>query len=195
MASSLFEHGAVRTTEAKAKEVRRFAEKLITLAKQGTLHARRQVISLLTDRKMGERLEWGVHDRRPKVIGKLFDEIAPKYADRPGGYTRIIRLAERRIGDAGVQVILQLVEEQDQPDTAAPASGGGRRKKRAAKRHAAAEQAAPTAAATAVQEAQESASQEEAEDSNAEAETSTDEESAGDSVSEDDERTDDEKAS
>ena len=107
MAASLFEHEAIRTTEAKAKELRRFVERLITIARSGTLHARRQVISMLQDRIMvnqeGEVLE-------KSVVQKLFDEIAPRYANRPGGYTRIIRLAERRIGDGGKQVVLQLVE-------------------------------------------------------------------------------------
>jgi len=109
MAASLVQHGAIRTTGPKAKELRRFAERLITIAREGTLHARRRVISLLRDRAMtdndGEFLD-------KTVVQKLFDEIAPKYVDRPGGYTRIIRLAERRIGDAGEQVLLQLVEEK-----------------------------------------------------------------------------------
>jgi len=133
-AASLFEHGAIRTTEAKAKELRRFVEKLITVARQGTLHARRQVLSELgRDRPMfgpdGNQAE-------QTVVQKLFDEIAPRYEDRPGGYTRIIRLAERRIGDAGQQVILQLVEETStsRGEPEAPS----RRKRRAVKRHAAA---------------------------------------------------------
>ncbi len=108
MAISLFQHGAIRTTEVKAKELRAFVEKLITTARQGTLHARRQVISVLGNQPLydgeGDSLD-------QTIIQKLFDEIAPRYIDRPGGYTRIIRLAERRIGDAGRQVILQLVEE------------------------------------------------------------------------------------
>lgn len=136
MAASLFQHGAIRTTEAKAKELRRFVEKLITLARTGTLHARRQVIARLRDRDI---YTWNdaEKDYTPEdktVVQKLFDEIAPRYADRPGGYTRIIRLADRRIGDAGVQVILQLIEEGGE---SGEKSAGGRRKQRAAKRHAA----------------------------------------------------------
>ncbi len=129
MAASLFEHGAIRTTEAKAKELRRFVEKLISTARKNTLHARRQILAKLGDRLIvspdGEVAE-------KTVVQKLFDEIAPRYVDRPGGYTRIIRLAERRIGDAGIQVLLQLVEE-----SAGDAAGGSRsrRKARAAKLH------------------------------------------------------------
>lgn len=146
MAASLFQYGAIRTTAPKAKELRRFVEKLITHAKKNTLHARRMVISALgRDRAM-----FGVDEERmdKTIVQKLFDEIAPSYAERPGGYTRIIRLAERRIGDAGEQVILQLVEEGKAAPTAA-AAGTSRRRRRATKRHAAAtDAAAQTAQAT-----------------------------------------------
>ncbi len=110
MAACLFEHGAIRTTEAKAKELKGFVEKLITVARKGTLAARRQVLATLNDRFMADKENDGeLLDKT--VVQKLFDEIAPKYVNRPGGYTRIIHLAERRIGDAGKQVLLQLVEE------------------------------------------------------------------------------------
>jgi len=134
MAVSLFEHGAIRTTETKAKELRRFVERLITLAKKGTLHARRRVIAELGhDRDLFD----GEGERQEKsVVQKLFDEIAPRYEDRNGGYTRLIRLAERRIGDAGRQVILQLVEESTGERDAA--AGPSRRRRRAARRHEAA---------------------------------------------------------
>jgi len=134
MAASLFQHGAIRTTEAKAKELRRFVERLITLARRGTLHARRRVVAELGDRAMTDD-EGAFLDKT--VVQKLFDEVAPKYVDRPGGYTRIIRLDERRVGDAGVQVILQLVEEGQAPRGGQTASSS-RRRRRAAKRHAAA---------------------------------------------------------
>lgn len=128
MAASLFQHGAIRTTEAKAKELRGFVDGLITTAKKGTLHARRLVVAEMGDRAMtddkGEFLE-------KSVVQKLFDEVAPKYAGRPGGYTRIIRIEDRRIGDAGKQVILQLVEE----GSASSSGGATRRKRRATKRH------------------------------------------------------------
>lgn len=134
MTASLFEHGAIKTTEAKAKDLRRFAEKLITLARKGTLHARRRVIAELQD---WHRHEFDENkDRRVKrkqtIVDKLFDEIAPRYVDRPGGYTRIIRLAERRIGDAGKQVLLQLVEETS--SQGGESRGSSRRRQRAAKR-------------------------------------------------------------
>lgn len=136
LAAALFQYGAIRTTETKAKEVRRFAEKLITTAKKGTLHARRQIIARLRDRQMDTFDEASqVYVTEDKtLVQKLFDEIAPRYADRPGGYTRIIRVAERRIGDGGEQVILQLVEEgASRSDNA----GSSSRKARAAKRYAA----------------------------------------------------------
>jgi large subunit ribosomal protein L17 len=132
MAASLIEHGAIRTTEAKAKEVRRFIERLITIARKGTLHARRQVIAMLQDRAM-------IDPENPEllaektVVQRLFDEIAPRYADRPGGYTRIIHLSERRIGDAGRQVVLQLVEEEPAEERRAGPTRSARRK-RAGKR-------------------------------------------------------------
>ena len=140
MAVSLFQHGAIRTTVAKAKELRRFVEKLITPAKKNTLHARRIVISALGQ----DRAMYGADEERldKTVIQKLFDEIAPTYADRPGGYTRIVRLAERRIGDAGKQVIIQLVEEGKAAPAAAASKGASRRRRRATKRHEATTDAA-----------------------------------------------------
>ena len=93
MVTSLFNSERIQTTEPKAKEVNRIAEKLITLAKRGDLHARRQVLAFVNDEK---------------VVGKLFDTIAPKYEGRPGGYTRIIKVGARR-GDAAEMVILELV--------------------------------------------------------------------------------------
>ena len=95
MATSLFQHGRVRTTEAKAKELRPFAEKLITLARRGDLHARRQV-----ERKIRDR----------GVSGQLFKEIGPRFAGRPGGYTRIIKLGHRP-GDGAEMVRIELLAE------------------------------------------------------------------------------------
>jgi large subunit ribosomal protein L17 len=111
MASSLFEHGTISTTIQKAKEVQRFSEKLITKAKQGTLHARRQVISELRNRGIYV-LEDKQNVRKGTVVGKLFSDIAPQYLDRPGGYTRIIKLAKTRLGDNGQLVLLQLVGQE-----------------------------------------------------------------------------------
>ena len=137
LAASLFEHGAIRTTESKAKDVRRFVEKLITVARKGSLHARRLVIARLQDRKIfdsdGNRLD-------QTIVQKLFDEVAPRYTGRTGGYTRIIRLPDRRIGDGGRQVLLQLVE-QEPAEGSAQRHGASKRRARATKRIQAASQA------------------------------------------------------
>jgi large subunit ribosomal protein L17 len=92
--TELFRHGRIRTTEAKAKAVRGEAERLITLAKRGDLHARRQVLRTIAD---------------AQIVKGLFDEIAPRYQERPGGYTRLVKLGPR-LGDAAPMVILELVE-------------------------------------------------------------------------------------
>lgn len=106
--ASLFQHETISTTMEKAKEVRPFAEKLITLAKKGTLSARRRAISMLGNRDIIDE-ENGELIRKGTVIGKLFSELGPRYLDRPGGYTRIIRLSLRRLGDNGELVLLQLL--------------------------------------------------------------------------------------
>jgi large subunit ribosomal protein L17 len=93
---ALFEHGRIITTVEKAKEARRFVEKLITLAKRGDLHARRLALARLHDRDL---------------IDHLFKEIAPRFADRPGGYTRVIKRHERRLGDAGRTAFLELLKQ------------------------------------------------------------------------------------
>jgi large subunit ribosomal protein L17 len=118
MAASLFEHGTISTTIQKAKEVQRFAEKLITKAKQGTLHARRQTISTLANRSIYVQ-EDGKNVRKGTVIGKLFSDIAPQYLERPGGYTRIIKLAKTRLGDNSKLVLLQLVGQEKKEAPAA----------------------------------------------------------------------------
>jgi large subunit ribosomal protein L17 len=112
MVSSLFEHETISTTLEKAKEVKGFAEKLITLGKTGTLASRRRAIALLNNRAIYEEQD-GQNVKVGTVIGKLFSEIAPRYLDRPGGYTRIIRLSKRRLGDNGKLVLLQLVGENE----------------------------------------------------------------------------------
>jgi len=115
MAASLFEHETISTTKEKAKEVRSFAEKLITLAKKGTLHARRRAIAVLSNRAIYTE-EDGKTVRKGTIVGKLFSDIAPRYLDRPGGYTRIIRLSKSRLGDNGQLVLLQLVgTEKEKP--------------------------------------------------------------------------------
>lgn len=97
LVKSLFAHEAIRTTEAKAKEARRPAERMITLGKDGSLHARRQALRYLNDKA---------------IVARVFDEIAPRYADRQGGYTRILRLG-RRDGDGATIAQLELLVEDE----------------------------------------------------------------------------------
>lgn len=108
LVAALFQHETISTTVEKAKEVKPFAEKLITLAKKGTLSARRRAIALLGNRDIIDH-EDGAPVNKGTVIGKLFSELGPRYLDRPGGYTRIIRLSLKRLGDNGQLVLLQLV--------------------------------------------------------------------------------------
>lgn len=132
MAQSLFEHGKIRTTVAKAKEIRPFVEKLITLARRADLTSRRKVISMMQDRRLtDEDQEFILHDngREKTVVQKLFTDIAPQFADRQGGYTRIIKLPEYRIGDAADVVLLQLCTEESAPKGSARRSAGLRRKR------------------------------------------------------------------
>jgi large subunit ribosomal protein L17 len=110
----LFRHERIETTEAKAKAVRGLADHVVTLAKRENLHARRQVLSLVPD---------------SEVVGRIFDTIAARFADRQGGYTRIIRAGVRR-GDAAPMVLLELV---DRPDTPADGDKKGAKKEKAPK--------------------------------------------------------------
>jgi len=158
MAQSLIQHGQVRTTLPKARETRRFVEKLITMARKGGIDNRRRVEAMLTDRaiidsdqqekydqmtdaqrkkvlvaRSGRRHRTGVvpasynKNKIPfvakSVIHKLMTEVAPAYVDRPGGYTRLIRLAKRRIGDNSQLAILQLVDPEE------TTAGSGSKKK------------------------------------------------------------------
>ena len=102
MATALFDHGHIRTTDMKAKELRRYAEKLITIAKKDTLHARRQAAAVIRDKT---------------VLKKLFDEIGPHFKDRPGGYTRIVKLGIRK-GDSAPISYIELVPEEYKPKKA-----------------------------------------------------------------------------
>jgi large subunit ribosomal protein L17 len=94
LACSLFEHGRIKTTEAKAKAVKPYAEKLITLGRRGDLHARRQALAYLHSNE---------------VVTMLFSEVAPRFTDRPGGYSRIVKLGPRW-GDSAEMVYLELVD-------------------------------------------------------------------------------------
>ncbi len=96
LATSLFEHNRITTTEAKAKRLRPLAERLVTFAKRGDLHARRQVMTVIRDKD---------------VVHKLFAEIGPNYTERPGGYTRIIKVGPRK-GDNAPMAIIELVESR-----------------------------------------------------------------------------------
>ncbi|MEM1209340.1 MAG: 50S ribosomal protein L17 [Planctomycetota bacterium] len=129
MAVSLFTHGQITTTVPKAKSLKPFVEKLITAAKKGDLASRRRVIADLGGNKLmvANDEDDAVNDLRnrygeltkqartkaPRVVAKLFDEIAPRYADRAGGYTRIIKLDRHRIGDAADLCVIQLVGDDD----------------------------------------------------------------------------------
>lgn len=93
LVTSLLKHGKIETTETRAKETRSLAEKMVTLAKRGDLHARRQVLAFV---------------REEEVVSELFNTVAPKYVDRNGGYTRILKMGPRR-GDGAEIVILELV--------------------------------------------------------------------------------------
>jgi large subunit ribosomal protein L17 len=115
LATALFEHGRIQTTEAKAKRLRPLAEQLITKAKRGDLQNRRRVLRIIRDRG---------------VVHTLFTEIAPRYEARNGGYTRIVKVAARK-GDNAPMAVIELVEELVAP---APAKPSGSRKKAAAKK-------------------------------------------------------------
>jgi large subunit ribosomal protein L17 len=100
LVTALFEHERIETTVHKAKEARSLAERLITFAKRGDLHARRMAARKVND---------------PAVLQKLFEEIGPRYAERPGGYTRIMRLSGNRKGDGAEMAILELVDNTARP--------------------------------------------------------------------------------
>lgn len=119
MITSLLRDEKIKTTDAKAKELRRWADRVITLGKRGSLHARRQVLAVVQDKA---------------VVRKLFDTIAPRFKDRPGGYTRIVKIGIRR-GDAAPVSIIELVGSE-------ASSGGQKIGRRARRRQAAAQEAA-----------------------------------------------------
>jgi len=137
LATSLFEHGKITTTEAKARRLRPVAEKLITFAKRGDLHARRQVLTVVRDKS---------------VVHTLFTEIGPGFAEREGGYTRITKLGPRK-GDAAPMAVIELVSEE--AGTSRP-----RRRRRAAAPAAQAPAAVETAEVTEEAEAPETGADE-----------------------------------
>jgi large subunit ribosomal protein L17 len=129
LATALFEHGKITTTEARARRLRPYAERLITFAKRGDLHARRQVLTVVTDKQ---------------VVHSLFADIGPSFAGRDGGYTRITKIGPRK-GDNAALAVIELVREE--PD-ARPRRRRARRASPAAGGRPARGQAAATAAAT-----------------------------------------------
>jgi large subunit ribosomal protein L17 len=149
LATALFEHGRIKTTEPKARALRPYAEKLITHAKKGTLHNRREVLKKIRDKD---------------VVHNLFAEIGPFFADRNGGYTRIIKV-EARKGDNAPMAVIELVQEKTVTSEA-------NRARRAAASQAKAKKAAPEAAAAAPQAAVEPEAVVGAEDEVIDAETS-----------------------
>lgn len=151
LAAALFEHGEIETTMPKAKAVQPFIEKIITRAKNNTLHNRRQIEMMINDRKVhawvadpavnDEKKDndyfdlpdadeiafnrYGEVRKAPRLVQHILTNVAPRYEDRDGGYTRIIKLGKRRLGDATELVMLQLVGEEDGPEL-----GGGTSRRR-----------------------------------------------------------------
>jgi large subunit ribosomal protein L17 len=127
LAMALFRHERIITTLEKAKEARPFVERLITLAKRGTLHARRLALARLGPPADAEVKPGDDDDADHRtILQKLFDEIGPRFADRPGGYTRVIKRHERRLGDGGKTAFLELLKEGEtkvhaRPPAPAPA--------------------------------------------------------------------------
>ncbi len=186
MAASLFEHGQIVTTIPKAKALQPFVEKIVTKARKGDLHSRRQVISMLggdrrafawmflpknpTDAereqvsKLRERAEgyfdvpdssevernrYGELRKAPKLVKHIFENVAPRFSDRPGGYTRIVKLGYRRLGDATPLCVIQFVGNEDGPEIGGKPSGRRRQADRRTAFAAKVRKAAPAAAAAA----------------------------------------------
>jgi len=124
LVTSLIEHEQVRTTDAKAKELRRVADRMVTLGKRGTLHARRQALAYI---------------RRESVVTKLFDEVATRFRERPGGYTRVVKLGHRH-GDAAPMSVIELTDHGE----AAKAEAEKKRERRARRAEKKAERPAPS---------------------------------------------------
>ncbi|MEQ8770941.1 MAG: 50S ribosomal protein L17 [Phycisphaerales bacterium] len=170
MAVSLFEHGQITTTLPKAKALQPFVEKIVTKAKKGDVHSRRQVMSMLggdrrafawshipksaTDDEQAainelreraeqyfdipaaeeiERNRYGELRKAPRIVKHIFDNVAPRFEDRPGGYTRIVKLGYNRLGDAGEVVLIQFVGAEEGPEIGGRPSG---RRRQADKRTA-----------------------------------------------------------
>lgn len=192
MAASLFEHGQIVTTIPKAKALQPFVEKIVTKARKGDLHSRRQVISMLGgDRnafawtylpknpsdaereqvsKLRERAEgffdipdsgevernrYGELRKAPKLVKHVFENVAPRFSDRPGGYTRIVKLGYRRLGDATPLCVIQFVGNEEGPEIGGKPSGRRRQADRRTAFAAKVRKAAPAAAAATAEESAE----------------------------------------
>ena len=153
MASGLFEHGSIETTMPKAKAVQPLVEKIITLAKQGSFHARRQIESKLNDRKIHAWVadpnvpdsskenpyfdlpdaddikfnRYGEVKKAPRLVQHILANVAPRFVDRDGGYTRIIKTGRHRLGDGTDLVVLQLVGEEEGSESSSGNVTGRRR--------------------------------------------------------------------
>ena len=166
MVTSLFEHGRIQTTDAKAKELRRWADRMVTLAKRGDLHARRQALAVMRDKT---------------VVHKLFEEAADRFGDRVGGYTNVVKIGRRR-GDAAPVSLVELItpkekKEQKKKKTKATKKVAEKAKKKAPAK--AKEKAKPKKVETedkAVEKAPSEKAKEAASESEAEPQTKEDEE-------------------
>jgi len=172
LATALFEHGKITTTEARARRLRPLAERLITFAKRGDLHARRQVLTVVTDKT---------------VVHNLFAEIGPSFASRDGGYTRITKVGPRK-GDNAALAVIELVREEVEPKTRrrrarrAPAGVGAGRSGRG---QAAAAPEEPAAAQVEDVEAVDAGAEDTTAEADTVAEASADEASGSDAASTD----------
>jgi len=208
LAAALFEHGEIRTTLPKAKAVQPFVERLITLAKRNDFRARRELERRINDRKIhvwvadpdvGEEKKvndyfdlpdeediefnrYGEVRKAPRLVQHILVNVAPRYADRDGGYTRIVKLAEHRLGDGGDVVLLQLVGEESGPQIGGGESG---RRKAIDRRQAFADRLFRGSAATTANEqpADTTAADEPAEDGAAVADPATEAPSSNDEAS------------
>ena len=173
MVTSLFKHERIRTTKAKAREIRRTAEKMITRAKIDSVHNRRMVARDIKDKA---------------ILAKLFTDIAPRYVARPGGYTRMLKIGLRQ-GDASEMVLLELVEEEFEAKTSKKAKPAASEKKAATKPTEEAKEASAEAEAAPAEEAAaaEEATAETGADEAAEADQSAEEASESEPESEPDE--------
>jgi len=174
LATALFEHGKITTTEARARRLRPVAERLITFAKRGDLHARRHVLTVVTDKT---------------VVKTLFDEIGPSYASRQGGYTRITKIGPRK-GDNAAMAVIELVTEtvearpQRRRARRAQPAGPGRQGRAAAQAAPAEAAAAESAAAAADETAEDTGAEVTAEEAPETAEAEAEAEQVGEAEAE-----------